>query len=383
MRARAWLVGMLVAACLTAAAEASPRDELEQTRQDLEASKERQEKLAEEQKAIEADLENIQRRLVTSVASMQKMETELAAAEGKLAIFNEQLRQKNTALSAQRKKLEALVQAALHMSRMPPEAMVMLPGDKEAMKAAPALRMMSDSIRAEMEGLALQSAELDRLQQKAADHRSLLAKKKTEIQDQKQVLQKKLAERETLRRKLGARQEEEAKKSAELAKKAEDLQSLFTSIRQREKAPEPGRAARGKGKSFSDAKGTLRLPLAGKLTQRFGAAPKNGQTGKGIVLTASADDAQVVAPFEGEVVFTGPFLNYGKLVILRHSDDFHTLLAGLETIDAGVGDFLLEGEPIGAMGSSAEGRRLYVELRKNNQPVNPEPWMKELTQKKR
>lgn len=383
MRARAWLAGILAAVCITAAAEASPRDELEQTRQDLEASKERQEKLAEEQKALEADLENIQRRLVTSVASMQKMETELAAAEGKLALFNEQLRQKNTVLSAQRKKLEALVQAALHMSRMPPEAMVMLPGDKEAMKAAPALKMMSDSIRAEMEGLALQSAELDRLQQKAADHRGVLAKKKADIQDQKQILQKKLAERETLRRKLGARQEEEAKKSAELAKKAEDLQSLFTSIRQRERAPEPGRAARSRGKSFSDAKGTLRLPLAGKLTQRFGAAPKNGQAGKGIVLTANADDAQVVAPFEGEVVFTGPFLNYGKLVILRHSDDFHTLLAGLETIDAGVGDFLLEGEPIGAMGSSAEGRRLYVELRKNNQPVNPEPWMKELTQKKR
>ncbi len=89
----------------------------------------------------------------------------------------------------------------------------------------------------------------------------------------------------------------------------------------------------------------------------------------------------MTAPFDGEVVYTGPFLNYGQLVIIRHSDDFHTLLAGLVKIDVNVGQFLLEGEPIGAMGESDSGNRLYVELRHKNQPIDPAPWINGLNKK--
>ena len=96
--------------------------------------------------------------------------------------------------------------------------------------------------------------------------------------------------------------------------------------------------------------------------------------------------AQVTAPYDSEVVFTGPFLNYGQMIILRHSDDFHTLLAGLTKIDVRVGQFLLEGEPIGAMGEGDDDnkndRTLYIELRKDNQPVNPAAWINGLNKKK-
>jgi septal ring factor EnvC (AmiA/AmiB activator) len=81
------------------------------------------------------------------------------------------------------------------------------------------------------------------------------------------------------------------------------------------------------------------------------------------------------------VVFTGPFLTYGQMVIIRHSDDFHTLLAGLVKIDVTVGQFLLEGEPIGAMGDSESSNRLYIELRQNNQPIDPASWIKGLNKK--
>jgi septal ring factor EnvC (AmiA/AmiB activator) len=53
------------------------------------------------------------------------------------------------------------------------------------------------------------------------------------------------------------------------------------------------------------------------------------------------------------------------------------LLAGLARIDVKTGEFLLEGEPIGVMGSG-DNARLYVELRRNNQSFNPAGWIRGL-----
>src|SRR4051794_35044578 len=64
--------------------------------------------------------------------------------------------------------------------------------------------------------------------------------------------------------------------------------------------------------------------------------------------------------------------------------------AGLGRVDAKLGDWVLAGEPVGAMpdipspGSGAgtreldesdPGRRLYYELRRDGRPVDPQPWL--------
>ena len=137
---------------------------------------------------------------------------------------------------------------------------------------------------------------------------------------------------------------------------------------------------RGKLRDILDAKGDLRMPISGRMVLAYGQKDSSNDTSKGIKIAARGH-ATVIAPYDAEVAYSGVFLNYGKLVILKHrasnGDDFHTLLAGLDTIDVKTGEFLLEGEPIGAM-SDGETTRLYVELRKNNQPFNPVGWIKGL-----
>ena len=91
---------------------------------------------------------------------------------------------------------------------------------------------------------------------------------------------------------------------------------------------------------------------------------------------------QVVAPRSGRVVFAEPFLDYGELLIIDHGGGYHALLAGLERLDARVGDELVSGEPIGLMGSDAgTPRRLYIELRRGGRPVDPLPWLTENSDK--
>ncbi len=88
---------------------------------------------------------------------MQKAEADLSATEDKLRILNDELQAKNSALKAHRKELGSLLQAALAISRTPPESMIMMPGDSmETMQAARALKMVSEAIKQESESIAMQ-----------------------------------------------------------------------------------------------------------------------------------------------------------------------------------------------------------------------------------
>jgi septal ring factor EnvC (AmiA/AmiB activator) len=84
--------------------------------------------------------------------------------------------------------------------------------------------------------------------------------------------------------------------------------------------------------------------------------------------------ALVVAPMGGVVRYAGYFKNYGKIIIVEHQKDYHSLIAGLSKIDTVVGQSVSAGEPIGTLPkTSADGGKpsLYYELRLSGEPVNP------------
>jgi len=125
---------------------------------------------------------------------------------------------------------------------------------------------------------------------------------------------------------------------------------------------------------FSAAHGAMLLPVAGKLKRRYGEGDEFGGASKGILIHASSG-GQVVAPFDGRIEFAGPFRGYGQILIIEHGDGYHSLLAGLERIDGVVGQWLVAGEPVGIMPSADREAALYLELRRNGQPINPLPWL--------
>ena len=127
-------------------------------------------------------------------------------------------------------------------------------------------------------------------------------------------------------------------------------------------------------REFAQAKGHVVLPVRGETTGQFGEDADFGVTRKGIVIRTRAD-AQVVAPFDGQIVFAGPFRGYGQILIIEHGGGYHTLVAGLARVDTIVGQWVLAGEPVGLMGNlDAEQTELYVELRHAGQPIDPSPW---------
>ncbi|HEY4202481.1 MAG TPA: peptidoglycan DD-metalloendopeptidase family protein [Devosiaceae bacterium] len=135
---------------------------------------------------------------------------------------------------------------------------------------------------------------------------------------------------------------------------------------------------------FPQAHGYLTLPAGGTSVSDFGSSDGFGGIAHGTSIVTRAD-AEVVAPADGWVMYKGPYLNYGQIVVINPGDDYTILLAGLDTTTVNIGQFVLMGEPLGAMGSRTIGQAvstsagnskptLYIELRKNNEPVDPTGW---------
>ncbi|MHA6300171.1 murein hydrolase activator EnvC family protein [Devosia sp. CAU 1758] len=135
---------------------------------------------------------------------------------------------------------------------------------------------------------------------------------------------------------------------------------------------------------FPLARGYLPPPANGVTVVEYGTNDGLGGIAQGQSIVTRAE-AQVVAPADGWVLYKGPYLNYGQIVILNTGGGYTALLAGLDTITAEIGQFVQMGEPLGMMGSRTIGRTvttnagnaqptLYIELRQDNEPFDPAGW---------
>ena len=124
--------------------------------------------------------------------------------------------------------------------------------------------------------------------------------------------------------------------------------------------------------NFAGVRGKLTKPVRGEVVTSYGQELSKGVTSKGMVIK-TRPSAQVIAPYDGSVIFAGPFKGYGNLIIIEHGEDYMSLLAGLSAIDAQIGQMVLAGEPVGTM-PDTDTAKLYIEIRKNRKPVNPAPW---------
>lgn len=239
------------------------------------------------------------------------------------------------------------------------------------------VRLEEERRRREAEAAAKAAAE------KAAREAEIAARKaarEAELAAQKAAEEARLAaeraERESREREQQlAREAREAEIRAQKVARESELAAQKAS-RDAEKASREAAAAKPmkSDKPFSQAQGKLPFPARGKVSTRFGQANDVGVPSKGIVI-GTRTGAQVIAPYDGQVAFSGPFRGYGLLLIIEHGEGYHTLLAGMARIDVNVGQRLLSGEPVGLMGHEEAKPNLYVELRRNGQPVNPLPWL--------
>jgi murein DD-endopeptidase MepM/ murein hydrolase activator NlpD len=127
-------------------------------------------------------------------------------------------------------------------------------------------------------------------------------------------------------------------------------------------------------------------PVYGKLESGVGGR-RNPFTGRGHEYHEGQDiDAAWGTPVEaaaaGKVIIAGWQRGYGNVVYIDHGSGLSTRYGHLSKINVSVGQSIDTGEIIGLVGSTGRstGPHLHYEVRVNNQPVDPKPYLPGATQ---
>ncbi|HMM47014.1 MAG TPA: peptidoglycan DD-metalloendopeptidase family protein [Thiobacillaceae bacterium] len=376
---------------------------LQQTFRDTQAHrKEAVDELRESEQAISGALREL-----------RELDQERRRAEGSLRSLGEEERATAARIDAQQARLAEALRAAYRRGG-DADALKLLLSGADPNQTARDLRYLADlshAQRAAIDTLRADQARLAELREQA-EHESVqleqlraareaeqnrlmadkqarertLAKLSVEIQKQRREISRLKRDERTLTQlverlnRLMARQQAEREaaraRAAQQAKKAapSGAPAPRRPVAINTETPEKQRS----GQPFSRLKGSLRLPVAGELMNRFGASREGGGLSwKGLFIRAG-EGAAVKAIAAGQVVFAEWLRGFGNLIIVDHGEGYMSLYSNNESLYKQVGERVQAGDAIAAVGNSGgqPDPGLYFEMRHQGRPLNPIPWMK-------
>ena len=377
--------------------------------QELEATREQQRKSIETAAALKREIEQIgsDRRklaqdLIDTAARLRAAEAAVEATQVRLKPLDDNERNIRASLDGRRTVIAEVLAALQRIGHRPPPALIASPEDAlQAVRTAMVLGAVLPDMRNKVEALANDLATLLNVRKSIAAERDRLKGEVASLDGERARMAALVEERQKQQTEREQALAAERARAADLARQVDNLKDLIGKLEQgldpairdaREAARTDSRPAlsayRDPGRmapavAFASIHGQLPIPVNGVKLKGFGAPDGNGGTEKGVSIATRAD-AQVIAPADGWVVFAGTFRSYGRLLILNVGGGYHVLLAGMDRISVDLGQFVLAGEPVAAMGTGshiaailATGSSqpvLYIEFRKDGAPVDPGPW---------
>lgn len=363
---------------------AAPDSQLRATIKAMEKSKSRQKELSRQTASLRTELKTLRQRLITFIQSIRKQENQIVILKKKLKDLNNKLVTGKSFFIAQKNRFNSLLLALQRMALYPPETLLVSPlPPSEMIRSAILLRTLTPEVKAQITVLKDNLDILTKIQHKAVQQQKHLTFANLSLEKERKKLDKLLARKTAIYDSLVVQSKHESQRIRELAQKSKDLESLikYLEAQRREKQWENRNAISQKEQAIlsfqpiTKAKGSLLFPVSGEIVLRYGQKKQRNFTSKGIKISTQPG-SRVVATYDGKIVFSGKFRGYGQLLIIEHGEGYHSLLAGMDHINADIGQIVLAGEPVGNMGTTNRERpALYLELRRNNRPINPLPWL--------
>jgi septal ring factor EnvC (AmiA/AmiB activator) len=305
-----------------------------------------------------SELDTLRQECIAAARDSSQRERQLAALEHTIELLTRDADARRRGLDESRAEQTHLLAALLHLARHQPggPASAAAPpfdrvrGELLLDGAIPALRAEARALIGEIERVAQLRRRIAAKQDELAPAQALAA-----------MAHEQLAALVARRNQLEPEDKTAAARIAKLAREAGDLGDLV----KRADAADPARAR--PLPPFDPEQSALVMPVAGTISKRFGEGEAKGLS------VAAVAGAEAVAPADGRVIYAGPYRNFGLVLIIRHGGLYHSLLAGLKRLDIAVDRVVGAGEPVGAMPET--GAVLYVELRRDGRPVDPQPWL--------
>jgi murein hydrolase activator len=363
-----------------------------------------QQELSKDKRTLAASRARMKARLIETARALKLSEKRLNEIEEKLAVTRAKAKEQREKLdekSAQMSKLFALMQG---MGRQPPPLLITHTSDALKMiRSGMVLATFYSDIEKLAGQLSVEVAQLEASQKEAELQEQ--RRKSEQIQNSRlkgQIDMLLIENRERIE--ANSTTEEALKTAAKVnaagKKNLEEMLSSLVSAGEKpgspagegvnakdvELSPDPRKMAMLQPERmkpsipFANAQGLLPMPVNGKMILKFGQGDQDGMPAKGMHLE-TRPRAQVISPCDGYVLYAGPFRSFGQLLIINPGGGYHVVIAGMDRIEAQQGQFVLAGEPIAAMGvetrtgdQAPKRPTLYVEFRKDQQSIDPEPW---------
>src|SRR4051812_527844 len=384
------------------------QEELEKVRGEQKRAADAAARLKAELDSIGEDRRKLNALLLDSAARTRTAEDRIASAEGRLKALEGNAGTIRRSLASRKAVISEVLAALQRLGHRPPPALMVSPEDAlQSVRTAILLGAVLPDMKTEVDTLIADLSELVRVRTEIAAERDSLGRDLAVLSQETTRMTVLVQERQRRQAETEKALDAERGRAVQLARQADNLKDLIDRIEQGI-ATSAGAAAAAQADTakpavdpknslaalndpgrlspaiaFASARGRIPLPLSGVRIRDFGMPDGLGGTEKGISV-ASRAGAQVTAPADGWVVYAGPFRSYGQLLILNAGGGYHILLAGMERISVDLGQFVLTGEPIAAMGRGPQSAAavatgtsqpvLYIEFRKDGAPVDPSPW---------
>jgi septal ring factor EnvC (AmiA/AmiB activator) len=340
--------------------------------------RERDRDLAQAQaEAIRGEIASLQAQLDELNAAQQAGQRSVSDKRLRLAALNAREADLKARLGGQRAQLARLLAVLELFRRDPPPALFVDPRDvRDAVRAAILIRAITPELERRADALKAQTLDLQRVRRDAATASEDLFTSESSVADRRARIETLIAQKTILERHASAEASAAGQDVESLSARARALRDLAHGVIT---APAPAGAAPpdpehaglfGKLKPFTP-------PAPGAPIRRFGELEPGGRSRSLGWTWRTADGAQIVAPAQGVVDYTGPLKGWGVVLILRLGGGYHLVLAGLETALAAPGRMVAAGEPVGRMANGGQTPpEFYLEIRKNGAPVDPGRWLK-------
>lgn len=388
------LAAALVVAVAGAAAAQSPETRLRRLERQAEEQRHRERLLQQDRDALQRELAALQEEAVAAVEAQAGAAARVEAARARHAALVPLEAELAAEAEAARARLARLALALERLARTPREALLLrVEAPVDALRAgrllahavpavdahARAIAVALDGHRAAREAVAREEEALDaalaaqeagraRLEEMIARRGRLMAALDAErmsVAMRLDALGREMGGLRELLERLAQRRVEEERARAAAAAASE----------QEREAAERARQAIAEARPFAEARGRARAPAAGRLVANWGQADASGVASRGLAFEA-IPEATIVSPWHGTVAYAGPFRGYGVILIVDSGDGYHWFVTGFGRLDVAPGQPVRAGEPVGqAPGAGAARPVVYVELRRNGQPVDPAPWV--------
>lgn len=321
---------------------------------------------------LENQVSSLKDKLVSTASTMRVSEESIAASNQKLAALKTKKAAAQKRFSEEYQALGGVVGAAQRYSRTSTPDLLVQSEPVDAARASLIMKSLIPALNARSDALKLQLANLTKIEGEIGAQLAEQSKEYNKLKEQQGDLSGLLKERERLYNKTITDRKVREAEVAKLAKSAKNLADLSAKLKlkeQQDRKKKPASSATSHDFASLRLPANIPQPVAGAIKVSFGETDELGGRSEGLTFAAPAG-ATVVTPLAGRVKFAGPFQKFKQILIVEHPGGYHSLIAGLGKIDTVVGASLASGEPIGTAETLPDAR-VYFELRKGGEPVNP------------